>query len=551
MKKIINDIFLILTKKEKRQFINLAVMDIIISILDIGFLVLLLFIINLYSQQQSPAKYPFFNMLFERSPLLPISLFFILFTIKNSFAFMVFRMQNHFVYTVSSRLSKQKLSDYLEGEYSDYIKTDSAVYLRSISQQPLEFSNYILRGIQQIISQSILVVLTIIPIIIYNALLFPLLLLILVPPIILVGFIMKQKLNTIRLSIKSTSEHAGQHLKEALAGFVESNMYEKNNFFLERFYAFQARLNNYMARHQVIQNLPSRLIEIFAVFGLFILIIINSYSTNSQGLNIIMIGAFVAAAYKIIPGIVHILNSIGQVKTYSFTLSGLVENKLATQNNSNDKVGIKSIRFANIFFKYEQDNVLNDFSIQINEGDFVGIAGPSGNGKSTFVNLLLGFLTPTSGEIILNGSSTTAVDRRQFRHSISYIKQQSFLIHDSILKNITLDENEFDAAKLKSVMEITGVDKLINKNAEGIHTMIKEEGRNFSGGQRQRIIFARALYKDFDMIILDEPFNEMDEDAEMLLLEHLKKLSNNGKTVILITHNKEGLSFCNKKIMMG
>ena len=550
MRQILKDIFYILTQKEKRWFIRLAIMDITISILDIGFLVLLLFIVSLYSQQQ-PAKYDFFNMLLERSPLLPIAIYFILFTLKNCFAFMVLRMQNHFVYSVSSRLSKQKLSDYLDGEYIDYVKTDSAVYLRSISQQPLEFGNYILRGIQQIMSQSILVILTIIPIIIYNALLFPLLLLILVPPIILVGIIMRRKLNTIRLSIKSTSEQAGQHLKEALAGFVESNMYEKNNFFLERYDRFQTRLNNYIAKHLAIQNLPSRLIEIFAIFGLFILIIINSYGTNSKELNIIMIGAFVAAAYKIIPGIVNILNSIGQVKIYLFTLSGLVENKYFTDKNSNDKIGIKSIRFANIFFKYEQNYVLNDFSIQINEGDFVGIAGPSGNGKSTFVNLLLGFLTPDSGEIILNGSSTTAVARSQFRHSISYVKQQSFLIHDSILKNITLDENEFDADKLKEVMEITGVDKLINKHAEGIHTMIQEEGRNFSGGQRQRIIFARALYKDFDMIILDEPFNEMDEDAEMLLLEHLKKLSNNGKTVILITHNKNGLSFCNKKIMMG
>ncbi|MFT3909382.1 MAG: ABC transporter ATP-binding protein [Ferruginibacter sp.] len=551
MKKIIKDTFLILTKKEKRQFINLAAMDIIVSILDIGFLVLLLFIINLYSQQQQSEKYAFFNALFKKSPLLPISLFFILFIIKNSFAFIVFRMQNHFIYTVASRLSKQKLSDYQEGSYIDYIQTDSAVYLRSISQQPLEFSNYVLRGLQQIISQCVLVTLTIIPVIIYNALLFPLLLLILVPPIILAGFVMKRKLNTIRLSIKSTSEHSGQYLKEALAGFVESNTYEKNTFFLGRYHRFQSALNNLLARHQAVQNLPSRLIEVFAVFGLFILIIINSYSTSSQGLNIIMIGAFVAAAYKIIPGIVHILNSVGQVKTYSFTLAGLAANTNEKEKNTNNNAVINSIRFNNVFFKYEHNHVLNGFSIEISKGDFVCIAGPSGNGKSTFVNLLLGFLSPESGEIILNELPTTADDRRQSWNKISYIKQQSFLIHDSILKNITFDENEIDAVKLKSVLEITGVDKLIANSADGIHTIIQEEGRNFSGGQRQRIIFARALYKDFDMIILDEPFNEMDEAAEIPLLKHLKQLSDSGKTVILITHNKEGFSFCNKKIMMG
>jgi ABC-type bacteriocin/lantibiotic exporter with double-glycine peptidase domain len=264
-----------------------------------------------------------------------------------------------------------------------------------------------------------------------------------------------------------------------------------------------------------------------------------------------MIGAFVAAAYKIIPGIVHILNSIGQVKTYSFTLSGLVANTNNYEKKDTGSIGINSIRFDKVFFKFRDDHVLNDFSMEINKGDFVCIAGPSGNGKSTLVNLLLGFLNPQSGEIILNGFSTTAADRKKFRPAISYIKQQSFLIHDSILINITLDETEFDTDKLKDVMKVTGVDKLINNNTEGIHTMIQEEGRNFSGGQRQRIIFARALYKDFDMIILDEPFNEMDEAAEIPLLEHLKRLADSGKTVILITHNKEGFSFCNKKIIMG
>jgi ABC-type bacteriocin/lantibiotic exporter with double-glycine peptidase domain len=78
--------------------------------------------------------------------------------------------------------------------------------------------------------------------------------------------------------------------------------------------------------------------------------------------------------------------------------------------------------------------------------------------------------------------------------------------------------------------------------------MVTEEGKNFSGGQRQRIILARALYKDFDTLILDEPFNELDEGAEAVLLSHLKKLSAAGKIVILITHNKESLSFCNKQI---
>ncbi len=552
MKQILKDIFLILTKKEKRRFINLAVLDVIVSVLDISFLVLLLLIVDFYSQPNHPAQYAGFSVeLFAKFPLLPIFFFFLLFSIKNLFAFMVFRMQYHFVFDVASRISKSRLLNYLQGKYTDYVQIDSAVQMRGISQQPLEFCNYIVRGVQQVISQVILIILTIIPIIVYNARLFPLLLLILVPPVFLVGFMMKKRLNAVRVSVKTTSERSWQHMKEALAGFVESNVYEKNNFFVDRYHRFQAKLNHYLAEQQTIQNLPPRLIEVFAVFGLFILIIINAQGSNSTGLDIITIGAFVAAAYKIIPGIVKILNSMGQIKTYSFTLAGLIENKNTPAKETDDKIPIASIQFDYVFFKYEQESILNDFSLKIDAGDFVGIAGPSGSGKSTLVNLLLGFINPDRGDIKINGLSTSASDRHQYWSNISYIKQQSFLIHDSILRNITLDEGEPDAEKLKRIMEITGVDELMNKADSNIHTVITEEGKNLSGGQRQRIILARALYKYFDTIILDEPFNELDEEAESKLLEYLKTISADGKTVILITHNKEGLSFCNKKIEMA
>ncbi len=550
MMQIVKHIFLILTQKEKRQFIQLVVLDVIVSILDIAFLVLLLYILNFYADPTHSIKYSAFSFtLFQKFPLLPVLLFFFLFSIKNIFAFMVSRMQYRFIYEVASRISKNKLLNYLQGNYSDYVNIDSAVYLRSISQQPSEFCNYVLRGVQQVISQVILIVLTIIPIIIYNATLFPLLLLVLVPPIILIGFMMKKKLNTIRISAKITGEKSWQHLKEALAGFIESNVYEKSDFFSQRYSSFQSKLNNYLAEQQTIQSLPARLIEVFAVFGLFILIIINSYNTNSQALNIITIGAFVAAAYKIIPGIVKILNSIGQVKTYSFTLDGLIEDKEPPVKKKSNKTTITSIEFDHVFFNYEEETILHDFSLQINAGDITGIAGSSGKGKSTLINLLLGFLSPDKGEIILNGKQTTAEERKQYWNSISYIKQQSFLIHDSILKNITLQGDGYDTEKLLHVIKITGVDEFIDI-AGGIHTMVTEEGKNFSGGQRQRIILARALYKDFDTIILDEPFNELDEVSEKRLLEYLQKLSHDGKTVILITHHKESLSFCNKKISL-
>ena len=550
MRQLATDIFSVLSSKEKRRFIQLAVFDIIISIADIAFLVLLLLIINFYTQPGAATGRLFHIRLFEDWPLLPVIIFFILFSIKNIAAFFISRKQSHFIYDTATRISADRLAVYLNGNFSDYIQTDSAVYAGSIGRQPLEFCNYMLKGLQQVISQAVLIVLTVIPIILYNAKLFPLLLLILLPPVILTGLIVKRKMNAIRLSIKKTSEYTVQYLKEALAGFTESNIYDRKDFFTRRYDFFRAKENRYQSDHQVVQQLPSRLIEVFAVFGLFVLVIIGTYNKAGSVLNIVTIGAFTAAAYKIIPGIVKLLNSIGQIKTYRFTVEGLADFLSENKQAAPETAGIHSLRFEDVSFSYGKAAVLKAISLNISIGELTGIAGVSGKGKSTLINVLLGFLEPSGGNIFINGDPTTATGRKKYWSRIAYAKQQPFLIHDTVLRNITLQEDGYDPEKLNDVLKISGVDDIISKHPDGIQTIVAEEGRNFSGGQRQRIIFARALYKDADILILDEPFSETDELTAMKLLLELKELTNKGKTVILITHSREGLSICDKKIIL-
>ena len=113
------------------------------------------------------ARFKTVSRLFEKYPLLLISSFFILFAIKNLFGFLVARMQLKYVYKIASRISGEKLGEYLDGGYPEYVNVNSAVYIRKISQQPIEFGHYVLRGMQQIISSIILIVVAIIPILLF------------------------------------------------------------------------------------------------------------------------------------------------------------------------------------------------------------------------------------------------------------------------------------------------------------------------------------------------------------------------------------------------
>jgi ABC-type multidrug transport system fused ATPase/permease subunit len=550
LKLILKNILAILTQKEKRDLGLFTVLNIIISILDIAFLAFLLFVVGFYTGAPFPNRFIFLANFFKPYPLVLITAFFLLFSLKNFIGFLIFKAQYDYAFAVASRISKKNLLNYLEGNYSDYVNTDSSVNIRKISQQPIEFCQYVLTGLQQIVTQIALILFTVIAILLFNATLFLLLFLILLPAVFLIIYITKRKLGSVRMHVKTTGQKAIQYLQEALSGFIESNLYDKNYFFTNRYYVYQKKLNGYLSDQQIIQGMPARFIEIFAVFGLFILVVIIIHAGNSNTIPVITLGAFIAAAYKIIPGIAKILNCAGQIRTYEFVVNDLVSDTTSRSISTSDINKISSVEISNVSFKYDSHTILDNFSLRINSGDFIGIHGISGTGKTTVINLLLGFVSPEKGSISINNIVTETSNLRSYWKNIAYVKQQSFLIYDSVLKNIVLDEN-YDKQKLEYAINATGLNIFLASSEEGLEKTITENGKNISGGQRQRIALARALYKDADLIILDEPFNELDEDSETSILKKLKTMTNKGKTVILITHNKPSLTFCKQIVSLN
>jgi len=554
VKQILKNTLAVLNPKERRRLGMLIILDVCISIADILFLALLLFIIHFYTEPAGTVTSPLpLSWPADHNSLLPIVVFFLLFSAKNLAGFLIYRAQCRFLCRVASRISEHKLAAYLGGSYSGYIDVDSSVNVREISHDPTEFAQHVLGGIQQIITQLVLIVLAITAIVFFNAKLFLLLLIILLPPVFGIFYIIRMKRSSVRNAAMTTREKSLQRLQEALTGFVESNIYKKNDAFLNRYITYQKEFNNYISNQLVVQGIPNRMIEIFALLGMAVLIMINKWSGTGDNTAIITIGVFMAAAYKIIPGIVKILSTSGQINTYAFTVNNLAKatGRAPEKRNEMQPVPvIRSVKFEDVRFSYDGRLILDRFNLHITPGDFVGITGHSGKGKTTILNLLLGFLTPDTGEIIINDTVSDTRMRQQYWQQISYVKQQPFLIHDTILQNITLNGRPGNEQKFEEIAGFSGLTGLVNSFPEKWDKLIAENGKNISGGQRQRIAIARALYKDAALIILDEPFNELDEESEYGLLHHFRQLAQNGKLVIMITHNKKSLSFCNKIISL-
>lgn len=527
----------------------------LISIADIGSLILLLALVQLYTATtqtgNEPSIYEAGRYLMDIHYLFPILLFLVLFLLKNALAYLAVKMQYHYVYRVASRISLSNMRNYLNGSYTDYVQTDPSVSMHRISNLPVQFCHYLLAGLQQMFTEFTVTTVAILAILVFNAKLFLLLLAIIIPPLLIAAYVTRKKLKTARLQVKDNAEKSTQYLQEALQGYIESNIFNKKDFFTNRYAVHQQRLNNYLAQLQISQALPSRFVEIFAVAGLLILIMVNKYADHTTT-EIVNIGAFMAAAYKIIPGITRIAALTAQMRTYAFTLNDISADTDATiepYNHIHEKIA--SIEFRDVSFSYKDNEILNHFNMQVQAGDLLGISSASGKGKTTLINILLGFLKPDSGQLLINEVILGADERKQYWQDITYVKQQHFLIHDTILHNITLEEEHYDEARFNKAIAAAGLEMFINSFPEGRHKEISDNGKNISGGQRQRIALARALYRNTAVILLDEPFSELDQDSERSILQYLQSMAAAGKIVILITHSPASLQYCTKTISVN
>jgi ABC-type multidrug transport system fused ATPase/permease subunit len=209
----------------------------------------------------------------------------------------------------------------------------------------------------------------------------------------------------------------------------------------------------------------------------------------------------------------------------------------------------RSIKFSNVFFKYPSSDsfVLSNINIEIKKGSRVGIIGTSGSGKSTFLDVLMGLLQPTSGYISIDGLKIDCSNVQSWQTCISHVPQSIFLTDASIAENIAfgIPENEINYGLVKVVSEKAQLADTVEKFPHRYKTRVGERGVMISGGQRQRIGIARALYRNSDLLVLDEATSALDFETENLVMDTLELIAPD-ITVIIVAHRLSTLRKCDK-----
>jgi ATP-binding cassette subfamily C protein len=194
-----------------------------------------------------------------------------------------------------------------------------------------------------------------------------------------------------------------------------------------------------------------------------------------------------------------------------------------------------SARFEHIAFSYPGREVMHDVSMEIRAGEVTTVIGPSGAGKTTIADVLVGLNKPSSGEIYIDGTPLPEADLSQWRSRIGYIPQDNILFNDTIASNVTLGDSTIPNAKIEEALKLAGAWNFVSKLPDGIEQVVGVRGNLLSGGQRQRLSIARALICDPSLIILDEATSALDHETAREICESVRNLAGQ-RTVLAITH---------------
>ncbi|MDB5492268.1 MAG: Lipid export ATP-binding/permease protein MsbA [Micavibrio sp.] len=468
------------------------------------------------------------------------------------------RYQLRVTHRIGHKWAVRLFSTYLHQPYKFYLKTNTNTMKSTILSEVDRVVSSVLVPVAVIISKTMVISILLLLLMFVNPVITALLVLITGGIYASLLFYFRNKMRIRGRDAVRQNAIRFKTTSEAFASIRDIKLHDNAGFFEGEFSRASEKYTTSQAYSLYHGQVPRFIIE---TAGFVILITLVLYLIVSGGKNVSdvipLIALFAASGYKVLPAAQNLYSSFNSIR---FNSAGLdfVSEGMSLPVQAQDEGGARlpfssEIRVDGVTFTYDDRTAptLNEVSALIRKNNLVGVVGPTGAGKSTFIDILIGLLSPQSGAVLVDGGALNDSTIKSWQRQIGYVPQQIHLLTGSIGSNIAFGKsaNHADPAKIADAAQKAHIDSFIATLPDGYETDVGEHGDRLSGGQRQRIGIARALYRDPEILVLDEPTSALDAETARNLILTLKVLSQK-KTVIIITHQAETLEHCDQVLMV-
>jgi ATP-binding cassette, subfamily B, bacterial PglK len=478
----------------------------------------------------------------------------LIFLIKAVLGVLVNKKILNFCYNQGFKMRAFLMHSYQKMPYIEHLSRNSSESIYSIASLAPQYAHGTLQAMLRMISEGFVILF----IFIFLAWQDPVILGVVIFFLGLIMFfydvLFRHKLTKYGESANLSSTEMLKGVSEGMAGLKEIRILGKSDFFYNKVERGANGFYQATVKSSVITSINRYFLEFSTVLFVVLMVFKGVYFEKDLNDTIPILAVFGVAFIRLSPSINQVMNGISQMRYFRNSVKILYsdmqrvkeyEDDVSVMETSISVDQFQDIIFNNVSFSYldQLKPTLAKISITVKRNDVIGIVGKSGSGKTTLIDMMLGLLSPSKGEIIYNGKKLhTRI--QEWRSNIAYIPQKIFLIDDTLLQNITLG-GDIDNSFLDYVLKASSLSELIEQLPQGVETIIGENGDRLSGGQRQRIALARALYHKRDIIIMDEATSALDDETEREIVNEIGQLKVD-KTIIIISHKISTLKHCNK-----
>ncbi len=549
----------ILSVSQKKKFSIMVALSLCAALLEIAGISVLLHTVLSILKPEFVQRNVFTSFVYNglgirdsKTFILFISAFlFLFYVVKNVILVQLNKYQVNYAFEITDQVSSGFYQHIAKQDLLYFTQKKSSEIMHEIGMTSLSFAEGILLSSIIVISEFMVIVLALCGVLLYNPLLFVFSFLTLIPTAALIMFINRRKLRLAGASLSNISPLIYENAGELASGITNIKLWNGAGYFYERYEklkkeAYALKTNMYISS----QFIPIRIFEVIAISGILCVVLYATLADHDLTKIVMYISIYAGVSFRLLPSINRVVMSSNNLSVNSYILDMLMKVDETEENIGAFTTRLslhKEISLNAVSFSYpDGTRVLNDITIDIPKGSFVGLVGASGSGKSTAVNILSSLIVPTSGCIMIDGKKLEPENYAAYRFLFSYVEQEVFMLNDSVLRNVAFLDPNPDLVKARKCIEKVNLTTWLDGLPNGWDTKVGELGNHISGGQKQRIAIARSLYKDAEVFIFDEVSNNLDTYSKEQTLIAIRELKMEGKTAILITHKEDELEFCDR-----